>query len=312
MKLKNSVFGSNSEAKVFRRLQSRWSSHLSLYPSLPLASIMELEAGDLTPGERDFFLKTSVDYTFCEVNGRPVLSIEFDGLGGGFSRRGEYIPARDTPDPYRKLKFDLKLRLAGQVHYPLIVVSFDETQAVEEDDCLIILDGIIGGCLSSRDMPRRIQGLLKESKVRLQSLAAEDAQEVFQDIVLQAETGAESYFDPFVKEGSKYEAMCIRVGITPGRSVEWLEDPPFTRPGDVWDPEWLGAHIEALKKLRRVGCRITVHAGNVTIARTVWMRNIEASGVPILSIVTNIAEYIAFKQASALLKKLVGENSNAR
>jgi hypothetical protein len=42
------------------------------------------------------------------------------------------------------------------------------------------------------------------------------------------------------------------------------------------------------------------------------MRNIEASGVPIFSTVTNIAEYIAFKQASALLKKLVGENSNAR
>ena len=71
----------------------------------------------------------------------------------------------------------------------------------------------------------------------------------------------------------------------------------------MWDPEWLAAHIEALKKLRRVGCRITVHAGNVTIVRTVWMRNIEASGVPTLSIVTNIAEYIAFKQASALLKR---------
>ena len=54
-----------------------------------------------------------------------------------------------------------------------------------------------------------------------------------------------------------------------------------------------------------------MHAGNVTIVRTVWMRNIEASGVPILSIVTNIAEHIAFKQASVLLKKLMGENSNA-
>jgi hypothetical protein len=309
--MSHSVFGSNSEAKVFRRLQSRWSSHLSLYPSLPLASILELEAGDLTPRERNFFLKTSVDYTFCEANGRPVLSIEFDGLGGGFSRRGKYIPARDTSDPYRKLKLDLKLRLAEQVYYPLIVISSDETQVVEEDDCLTILDGIIGACLSSRDTPRRIRGLIEESKVRLQGLSAEDVHEVFQDIVLQAETDAEFHFDPFVREGSKYEAMCIRAGITSRHSVEWLEDPPFTRPGDMWDPEWLAAHIEALKMLRRVGCRITVHAGNVTIVHTVWMRNIEASGVPILSIVTNIAEYIAFKQASALLKKLVGENSNA-
>ena len=186
MKLKNSVFGSNSEGKVFRRLQSRWSSDLSLYPSLPLASILELEAGDLTPGERNFFLKTSVDYTFCEANGRPVLSIEIDGLGGGFSRRGKYIPARDTPDPYRKLKLDLKLSLAEQVHYPLIVISSDETQVVEEDNGFTILDGIIGAFLSSRDTPRRIQGLLKESKVRLQGLSAEDAHEVFQDIVLQA------------------------------------------------------------------------------------------------------------------------------
>ena len=72
-------------------------------------------------------MKTSIDYTLCTKDGQPILSIEFDGLGEGFSRQGEYHQQTATVDPYRKLKMDFKLRIARNEAYPFFVVSFEES-----------------------------------------------------------------------------------------------------------------------------------------------------------------------------------------
>src|SRR6266478_3223393 len=120
MKLRSSVFDSKSEAEVFRSLSSRWSPKLALYPSIPFPKIIEVSNEELKPSERDFFYKTNIDYTFCVRGGRPILSIEFDGIGGGYSKNEVYVPVRTTVDPYRKLKLDFKLRLARKVNYPFV------------------------------------------------------------------------------------------------------------------------------------------------------------------------------------------------
>jgi hypothetical protein len=297
VKVRGSIFGSKSEARAFKTLLSRWSPNLSLYPSLPLANLLEVEAGELKPKERDFYLKTSVDYTFCELDGRPILSMEFDGLGGGFSRGTEYLQERETPDPYRKLKLDFKLRMANQVGYPLIVISSDEMEPVDNDERLTILDGIVGAFLSSQDTPRRLDEMLREKRSELEGLHPEVAHSLLQDLVLHAETDAEFANDLFVKEGAHYMARCFRGGIH-SFEVKWLEDPPFTLSCDGWDPKWLSARIKHLKHVKRVGCRVAV---NAQIVRTVWMRNIKAPGISPNSITRNIAEYLAFKRASSVL-----------
>ena len=56
------------------------------------------------------FFKTNVDYVLCTKEGRPLLAIDFDGLGRGFDRYGTYVNVVETDDKYRKLKFDLKLK----------------------------------------------------------------------------------------------------------------------------------------------------------------------------------------------------------
>jgi len=302
VKVRESIFGSKSEAKAFKTLLSRWSPNLSLYPSLPLANLVEIEAGELKPKERDFYLKTSVDYTFCAPDGRPILSMEFDGLGGGFSRGAEYLQERETPDRYRKLKLDFKLQVANQVGYPLIVISSDEMEPVDNDECLTILDGIVGAFLSSRDTSRRLDEMLREKRSELEGMHPEMAHSLFQDLVLHAETDAEFANDLFVKEGAHYQAICFQGGIPYSHEVEWLEDPPCTLSGDIWDPQWLSARIKHLQQVKRVGCRVIVHARKVSIVRTVWMRNVEASGISPISIARNIAEYLAFKQASRVLR----------
>jgi hypothetical protein len=49
VKIRATVFDSKAEERVFRSLQSRWSSELVMYPSLPLAKLITLEEHDLLP-----------------------------------------------------------------------------------------------------------------------------------------------------------------------------------------------------------------------------------------------------------------------
>lgn len=164
MKLKNTIFDSKSEKGVFKSLQSRWSSKLVLYPQLPLSKIIELHPEELAPAEKNFFYKTNVDYTFCEKSGRPILSIEFDGIGGGFSKDGVYLQVREAPDARRKKKMDFKLRLANAVSYPLVIVSYEEIESIDQQDSFTILDGIIGQYLAKIETVKLLEEWWKENK----------------------------------------------------------------------------------------------------------------------------------------------------
>jgi hypothetical protein len=108
-------------------------------------------AGSASVSEQRFFYHANVDYTFCSPGGRPLFSVEFDGLGGGFSKVGVYIPHRPTRDRNRKWKLDTKLRFTAAVGYPLMIVSFEEVRSFD-DESITILDGIIGQFLAKHKL----------------------------------------------------------------------------------------------------------------------------------------------------------------
>jgi hypothetical protein len=92
-------------------------------------------------------MKTEFDFVVSEKGiGNALLAIEFDGVGHGFSRNGEYISRVVLlNDPYRKLKLDAKLHACALLGFPLVVVSFPETELLEESGSAItVLDAIIG------------------------------------------------------------------------------------------------------------------------------------------------------------------------
>ena len=160
MKIRETVFGSQSERSVYQALRRQWKDY-DIYSSLPFLNIVEVgeadvKAGKLKPREWDFLKKTSIDFTLCErPTHRPLLSIDFDGLGHGFSHftgleGPEYIETFPAKDPYRKLKFDLKLRLCYGLAYHYLVVSCEEAYPFEEDLGLTIVDGVIGRILSHK------------------------------------------------------------------------------------------------------------------------------------------------------------------
>ena len=149
---RRTIFDSYNERELFSSIESQWSERgFVLYPSLPFANIFDMTKLDVTAEQRTFLFKTSVDYTLCTKDGQPIVSIEFDGISHGFSRRGEYVAVRDAPrnDPRRHWKLDLKVRLATDAGYPLLVVSYHEKNPISKDTHLTIVDGAIGQVLAA-------------------------------------------------------------------------------------------------------------------------------------------------------------------
>jgi len=301
MKLRSTVFGSKVEAKLFHSLQSRWSPKFTLYPSLPLASIIQLEPKELSSKEREYFYETSLDYTFCQANALPILSIEFDGVGGGFSRDGIYIQGRQAPDPYRKLKMDFKLKVAKAVNYPLIVVSYEETQLLDKGDSITILDGIVGQLMAQKAFMRHVTEMAEVSRTEIESLQGTQKSNYIESLITAAEVKADSEMNPIARKADEYEIACISHGVK-SYSVEYLYDPPLPPVKDAFDLEGLQARTDAINHTEKIGCRIVVRIQKNEIVKVVWVRNFEGYGIFPGSIAHNIARYLVFKKVYSFLK----------
>src|SRR5262249_8879681 len=149
---------------------------------------------NLRPNEVRFFYATNVDYTFADLRDRPLFSVEFDGIGGGYSRDGEYVALRETEDPNRPWKMAFKLQAAKKAAYPLIVVSFEEVKGLDDDETLTILDGIIGQFLARREFPVVARELLEGERERFPAPQLDPPFQPLpdeQDLAIQAELMAE-------------------------------------------------------------------------------------------------------------------------
>ncbi len=309
--IKTSVFGSKAEKELFTSLRSRWGTRFDLWPSLPLAQIVDVGSVRryLKKKEIDFFLKTNVDYTLCTKEGRPILSVEFDGLGKGFSRRAEYLQQAPTTDPHRKLKLDLKLKVAQREDYPFFVVSFEESNSLHEDIGLTIADGIIGQVLARRESHEMLQSFFDsiEYRDRIESLPSNSQYDYVQELVWDAGTLAELRYDPIADQAWKYECETSEKGIVRGYRIEHLWDPkvPDLPDGDPFTDlslSILKKRIAGIKNAVRVGCRIIVDTPKVAIVETVWLRNFEGNAVDPSHVADNIAKLLAFRRALDLIE----------
>jgi hypothetical protein len=149
-----------------------------------------------------FFYSTNVDYTFADLSDPPLFSVEFDGIGGGYSRNGEYVAVRETEDPNRPWKMGFKLRSAQRASYPLLVVSFDEVVTLDAEDELTLLDAIIGQFLAQRDFPLIVEKLIAGERERFPAPESERPLPDEHDLVLQAGILADLDNDVLVHKAS--------------------------------------------------------------------------------------------------------------
>lgn len=296
MALRSTVFGGYNEKELFYSIESLWKTQFSVYPQLPFCAVFDLDNLSLTQKEVDFLRKTSIDYTLCTKNGRPLLSIEFDGLGHGFSRNGEYIQVHPSKDTYRKLKLDLKLKVAQLEQFPFYVVSYDEKVPIRDEIHLTVVDGIIGQTLKHRDLPLIAKEWIDDEKESLDNLSESERHERIQDIVIDAEVTAELNLDPIAKQCAELEGELLSKGFYQGHRYEFISEPEL--PDFDWNTlEGFEVRAEAWKYIIRWGCKYTVHTTFGDISETAWVRNFEGSGASPMMVAENIAALLAHHRA---------------
>jgi len=304
--LKSSVFGSLSEKRLFSSLKSNWESKgFQLYPSLPFSNLVNLEKLTLKQKEKDFLYKTSIDYTLCK-DGNPLMSIDFDGLGDGFNRNGVYIQRRVfKEDPYRKLKFDLKIDILTKEGYPYYIVSYEESFSLGSEIHLAIIDGIIGQVLAKKWFHKVIDDRVKDEEEHLMSLPESEIDDYIQDLVWSTEIEAELMWNPVVQLSAEYELKALDLNIIKGWSYTPMSYPELPHKNMLRDfyelpPELFKKHIDeqfiAMINQTKVGCQFEINSKYGVISETCWMNNITGVGFTAISIVEEIAKLLAYKK----------------
>ena len=160
MAVNDSIFGSKSEERGFRSIEHTWGEQYMLCPQIPFSALFTPEQG--WRGTSHLFFKTSVDYVLCTQEGRPLIAIDFDGMGQGFDRGGVYVQAEPTKDPNRKVKFDYKLRYARQNDFPYHVVASEEFKSLGDGVELTVVDAIIGKIIARNHFLGQASSVLEE------------------------------------------------------------------------------------------------------------------------------------------------------
>jgi hypothetical protein len=306
LSVRKTIFGSFNERELFASLKSCWSEHgFVLYPSLPFAAIFDITKIKVTPEEKSFLLKTSVDYTLCTDDGRPVVSVEFDGICHGFSRRGRYVALRPAPsnDPRRGWKLDVKLRVATEADYPLLVVSYHEKNPLSQEIHLTILDGMIGRVLAKREFSRRLQPLVDAHAADLSEASPADADDYVQDLAIGLEVELDLQWNPIARAAAEKSMELLTRGLSSSHQLSFLDPPgipdaPFF--GEPGFAEAIKRRAAALQRSAWVGCRFTYTTTFGDVSEEAWVRNVEHAGVSPLGLAEDISGLLAAQSALRL------------
>jgi hypothetical protein len=333
MSAKKQVFSSASERTNFYKLSRQWEDKYRLYHNLPFLNVFDTknlvnpakigswdrfndrnEPLRLTVEDVDFnrLKKTSIDYTLCDHNDRPLVCIEFDGLKDGFNVGTEYRFDGPPDDPWRELITALKLRVAHGSLFPYFVVGYSHFEDLAENVQLTMVDGIIGEVLSSLEAHRRIQGGFESEEVGwpqedFDMLPPDEQQMIIQDWVIGVEVEAEMTHNPISVRAAELERQ-----IPVSCSTTYLSYPDADKAKTI--PE----RAKLLDRASFNGCRCELHGGGQVvngrwesipcplgpISATVWLPNFKTPGCgSMLGLVENLAKLVALEQARKKMER---------
>ena len=286
MAVRETVFGSKSEERGFRSIEHTWGDDYRLFPQFPFSALFAPDRSikDTT----NFFYKTSVDYLLCTRKGKPLLAIDFDGLGQGFNKDGLYVQVAKTPrDPQRKLKFDFKLRIAKQNSFPYYIVGSEEFERIAKGIQLTVVDGMIGSVLAKIQFGEQAQATIDDLEGEIADLRPDYLQDVIESRLVWLEANLYHRFSPILQETSK-----IRFELTAGQPGKWLWGSKFMSRPDQSD---------AKSPFNWIGFEFTIRDTPLgSVSANAWVRNWENYSV---LIVQDTAELVAWIKLSRLLNQ---------
>lgn len=296
MTLKQNIFDSYSEKNVFNHLNSQWNSRFNVYPQLPFTKIFDIKSLNVTRKENDFLLKTNIDYTICDKNDKPIMCIEFDGLSQGYNKGDKYVQI--SPDPIRKLKLQLKLRIALEHSFPFFILSFKEKEYLSKNIHLTILDGIIGQTIARMELEQALrEGLDKDQNSMIPRPSLSITEQV-QEFISTLEVVLELNWDPIANMLSQIESVLFSRNITYRMSYIPLSRPELPEVKDIFDIEGWENMVKAFNEVQEFGYKVICETHKGKAEGIAWVRNIESSWTSPLIIAKNIAELLAIYKAA--------------
>ncbi|MBI3933243.1 MAG: DUF2726 domain-containing protein [Acidobacteria bacterium] len=244
-----SIFGSGAEKETFLALRSSWKDEVDVFPQMSVKAVIgfdRLQAIE-DENEKNYLLQTEFDYVICWKNkGFPLLVVEFDGIGGGFSRGIRY-ETRVLPinDRNRHKKLEAKLRNCGQAGIPVVVVSFDEARRIDATSHLTILDGIIGEILASAIFANELK--------RQQFSSVHEVEDLEIELSIAR--------NPIKKEISRLLATLASIPGKPGIGLPMSQRPLDDRKNDGM-----------------IGCHTSVSVGGDEFGASAYVRDINCRG----------------------------------
>jgi hypothetical protein len=271
----HSLFDSESERKAYSTVLTRWSRFLDVYPHIPVRNAVgydKLMSLPITDKAKGYLLKTEFDFVVCDRSGSPILAVEFDGLGHGFSRDGEYIQVVEVDDQYRKLKLDAKISACEWCDLPVVIVSYPETDPSFDPDCPVtVLDAVIGEVLSARELQELVNSELEQLGAALETDPSGESASLY---LTELEVIAEQA-NPVRR---RIQEMQRRLPVSFGLQFYPLRD----RPGYVGARRWILGGIELSGQVSRQ---------QVLLSYDVYVRTVNCSSCSAFQLADLLAEY---------------------
>ena len=287
MVLKESIFDSTSEMDVSDQLSTVWGNKYYIDTHTPFYNVFEFGSLNVTKKEENYLKMTSIDFTICENHApyKPLMCIEFDGISEGYNKGNKFIQKRKNP--LRKLKMELKLRIAKEHNFPFYVISYDERNFLSEKLQLTVLDGIIGQTLAGNDFEKKVDELLDIPDIELMNEC--EYNEYIEDLIVQAEVQLDFEHDPIIQKTWEIREIVENEGIN--------ICPYQTRHFSI--PELPTIGTVSFNEFKKAWEEIQWHCYEVfnerlNVKSTAMVRNFEGIHASPLVIVENIANLLFF------------------
>jgi len=263
-----SIFGSGAERAAFEGLRSRVGSAVDIFPQVSAKRTVGFECIQRLSDEkeRDYLLGAEFDFVVCKKpSGIPVLVIEFDGMGGGFSQGARYVGAPGSAAG-RHMKLEAKLRICAAAGIAAVVVALPETQPLDATCRLTALDVIVGEVVAA--------GILQASLDANLVGSVADVEE------------REATFST-TKDPIKIELSRLLSALDAPRTDDGMikfHSPQHDRAGDGM-----------------VGCRTVIAFRGAEFTGTAYVRNIECAGFSAYGLAEDLSQLTAIKEAARCL-----------
>lgn len=218
MSVRKTVQDSKTEGRLIGYLNNCWNDKAIILLHPPVKDIFELDNENISKRERQYLDSTHFDFVILSRQElKPLLIIEFDGMEGGYSANGEYIvTSQKLTDRYRKLKFDLKIRICEENNLPIVIISWDEIEGYFENDISTILNGIISSALCREEF----NNLFKRSEPEFERRISQ-AQDIIDSFRIDCEVKAENSTSIIIQESNKLRKELWNLGII--EEYAWLD-----------------------------------------------------------------------------------------